>query len=91
MSTKVVGGPGKFDLMVAFFDGDCRNRRNVTFVTGISGKVTRTFGPVVINSMEREDGSGESWNISGYEMNTNKKFKMLFSTKTRQGSYEYVS
>jgi hypothetical protein len=41
-----------------------------------------------ITSVEREDGSGESWNIEGY-INTPKgyrRFKAYFDTRSRKGT-----
>ena len=59
----IVGGPGKFDLMVSFFD----HGRTIGF------RLRRKFGDkaneyvvVVINQISKEDGSCEHWMIDGY-------------------------
>jgi hypothetical protein len=84
---RVVGGPNKFDLMEALFCGDMTTRHLVNFaVEGQKEPIA-----VLINSVEREDGSGESWNLQGYVSRHDKTFggrvgKMHFSTQTRRGS-----
>jgi len=40
---------------------------------------------VVVNEIAREDGSGESWNITGYLVEDGHRFEAYFSTKTRKG------
>jgi len=55
-------GPSKFDLMTALFKGDVvrftiKSRESKTFTTELLCK---------INSISCEDGSRESWIISGY-------------------------
>ncbi len=57
----IVNGPSKFDLMTALFVWH-PERMRVQFVDSCGG---RTYS-AVINSCGAEDGSGESWNISGY-------------------------
>lgn len=84
---RVVGGPNKFDLMAALFYGNMDTRHLVDFkVDGQKEPIT-----VIISSVEREDGSGESWNLQGYVARTHKTLrgnvvKMYFSTQTRRGN-----
>lgn len=70
-------GPGKFDLMVALFDG-----KPVTFVIKLSEQMTKTE-KVTISSVQAEDGSRQSWNITGYT--TSKTFKAYYRTSAAEG------
>ncbi len=64
---KIGNGPGKWDLMVALFDGDSSSQKKVTFWLECEVKSVVSWVPVefCVNSVGREDGSGESWLISG--------------------------
>ena len=74
----IVDGPGKYELSVGLFDNTMEHPRYVefTFTTDPShmGSCPDWFSPqggprqkfqVSTSSVEREDGSGESWNITG--------------------------
>lgn len=79
----IVGGPSKFDLMLSLFDGNKSPRRTVEF------KLQESQIPitVAITSVQQENGSGESWNILGEIVNSDRGFKIdgYFSTKARAG------
>ncbi len=87
---EITDGPSKFDLMLALFDGNCEHRREVVFNLR-AGKSTSTLAVidsvVVIDSVTREDGSGESWNFEGRVVDFvgNPKIIGYFSTRTRKG------
>ncbi len=87
-------GPSKFELLLALFDSRQVNTRKVEFRTDAD-----TLYDAVITSVEREDGSGESWNIRGYlsekkpgakipSPSTN--FEGYFRTDTRKGSLKFA-
>ena len=80
--TMIINGPSKFDLMQALM---VRKpvRPNVAFF--IQGKIAGIVAN--IDSLEDEDGSGESWNISGYTGN-NQKFTAYYRTEKRIGSFK---
>jgi len=74
----IVNGPSKFDLMLALFDGDNTKRRLVKFdrpadtrpavndATPVAKPLVVYVFDICINSIEREDGSGERWLFGGY-------------------------
>jgi len=88
---KIIDGPSKFDLMLSLFDGDIQHRRIAKFTLAGDAEIR-----VFVDSIEREDGSGESWNITGNihgrVISTalmkayGEKFEMYFSTKKRKGT-----
>jgi len=60
----VVSGPSKWDLSLALFDRSSSSARKVLFGMKFNDRVADH--EVQVNSVEAEDGSGESWNITGY-------------------------
>ncbi len=89
---EITNGPSKWDLMLSLLDGDSKNRREVVFV--VHEGIGHTEGMHVrIDTLEREDGSGESWNFKGripyilrdFIASTEKKIEGHFSTRTRKG------
>ena len=60
-SCKIIGGPGKFDLMLALFDRSFGRSRTVTIT--LEGRVVKEL---YVSGVQIEDGSGESWNIEGH-------------------------
>ncbi|MDO8601658.1 MAG: hypothetical protein Q7R62_00795 [bacterium] len=87
----IVNGPSKFDLMVALFYGSGleKTRPEVTFEIGAGGETRRVS--CIINSISREDGSGESWNIQGYTPHEEPwmDFRAYFTTSVRQGHIRF--
>lgn len=79
-STPIAYGPSKFDLMQNLFVRKSQ-RQPVTFHLTEGAIIT-----ALINSIEREDDSGESWNITGYVGN-NKKWTAYYRTDKRTGLY----
>ena len=84
---KIVNGPSKFDLMLSLFEG-----KKVAFELEPCPK----GGVVVrweffISSIQREDGSSESWNIkasvAGASWQVTKR--MYFETRRRSGHVEF--
>ena len=82
----IVNGPSKMDLMLALFDdGGVGHRRVIIFtIDGREREGERSI-KVVVNAVEREDGSGESWNFKGYFSGSNVPFEGYYSTKRRKG------
>lgn len=74
---EIIGGPDKSDLMLALFFG-----KEVIFTMENGQKLT-----VRISSIQREDGSSESWNLEGEIMNclTDRKFVGYYSTRGNKG------
>lgn len=87
----IVGGPSKYDLSVAFFDVIKGRRRSVTFKVGGPDFPTVTEIPIVINSIEWEDGSGNSWNLKGYASDgiiQGRNVTLYFNSSSRDGWIE---
>ena len=91
----IIGGPSKFDLMLALFDNQAPHGRTVIFHLEEDlderlgkGRTERRF-TATIDAVQAEDGSAESWNFKGkghYHVN-GVKFAVegYYSTKRRRG------
>lgn len=85
----LTAGPNKFDLMLALFENrDGSHHVKFTIEQRVPGTAksvpgTKQVVEVCISSIEREDGSAESWNIRGWMTGGN--FKCYYSTKNRTG------
>lgn len=79
---KIVDGPGKFDLMCCLFDG-----KRVFFT--VEGRRKHKV-EVQIDSVAIEDGSHESWLVSGHIVSGDlwEKFSGYFETRKRRGHLE---
>ncbi len=93
-SGPIVSGPSKFDLAIALFDRK-NGARGVEF--HVNAPTIRVF-KVVIQMIEIEHDSGESWNIYGYTTGEgaakyahSRKVRIYFRTDSRQGSFAFVS
>ncbi len=73
----ISNGPGKFDLMMSLF-----SRQIVTFKLGTGSEVR-----VLITSITQEDGSCESWIISGYIVGYNERFRGYYRTRGNNGYF----
>jgi hypothetical protein len=81
---EITNGPSKFDLSVALFD---RKRPLRTVEFALQGYERGMF-KVGIESVKAEDGSGESWFITGIIWENPTKyyrFKGYFRTDNRRG------
>lgn len=87
----IVNGPSKWDMMLALFDNTAASPRHIIFEIGAVGPSFRD-AKIVVNSIEREDGSGESWSFRGYahkadgSLPTQCNVSGYYSTRTRKGS-----
>ncbi len=85
---KIVEGPAKFDFVISLFDG-----KRVEFTYEGGGEYLRPQGKldVVINGAQAEDGSRESWNISGMIFNAGTQpFQGYYQTRRRKGYLKLV-
>lgn len=80
---EIVNGPSKFNLMVCLFRDESIPEVQVWFHY-YGGK---DCSGVVIDSLEREGGSGESWNLKGYICSGYGRGNVTghFRTDTRKG------
>lgn len=88
----IESGPSKFDLMVSLFDNTmCREHRTVEFSVKVrtsSPKSSPAKINVQIHGVEREDGSGESWNFTGLIITGgpfNERITGYYATRSRRG------
>ncbi len=84
----VIGGPNKFDLMVSLFEGNPKHRKTVAFkLEGFRQDIN-----VAITSVEQEDGSGESWNITGWVMGEpSAHVRAYYSSHGRSGFFTFIT
>jgi len=82
----IVDAPSKWSLSLAFFDHDGDKRRYAFFKIKDPLKETVDVR-VLINQLQWEDGSGESWNFEGYARIEGKSFNVRgwFRTTDRKG------
>jgi hypothetical protein len=100
----IVRGPSKFDLMISLFNGNGSNRIPVDLELEHRGDASKYkfILRVNIESIEREDGSGESWNFTASSARDSLRppgFKQdekgwtrisgYYSTKNRTGYLKY--
>lgn len=91
-TNKILDGPSKWNLMLSLLHGDNNSRERVTFMLeGLAARLgdltarpvkkgdrmEKTKVSIQIDSLQREDGSGETWNFAGYEIVT--EWKTHFS------------
>lgn len=89
--TEIVEGPSKYDLMLALIDGDNKHRRTVKFRVDKSGGLIFLGMTMLINCLEREDGSGERWMFEGYHVLSTGGWvpmKGFYDTHVRKGWVE---
>jgi hypothetical protein len=66
---KIKKGPSKLELMIGFFHKFKLERNPVEFGVSLHEENKFTIPiDVVVNKLEWEDGSGESWNFDGYAL-----------------------
>jgi len=93
---RIIGGPSKADLMMAFFFKESNgDRRSVVFRLSFPPVTSNRIRfleelDVIVDDLQWEDGSGESWNWKGHVCGSGQKVlspevESYFSTRTRQG------
>ncbi len=85
----IKNGPPRFSIMLALFNNNAEDGlRYVEFVISKNDETPTTI-KVLISSLEREDGSGDSWNFGGTtdDLFGKKRLKIFgyFSSKNRTG------
>ncbi|MCC2631751.1 MAG: hypothetical protein K0S20_450 [Patescibacteria group bacterium] len=99
---RIVSGPSKFDLMLALFHSTYSHSHYVEFEVALPSGCSPSKWEVRVQSIEREDGSGDSWNIvvdiisitsTGVKMPSAslhkdyRSYKGYYSTKNRSGNF----
>lgn len=84
----ITAGPDKFRLMVALFHGTAMEQEPVSFTLQENDHSWKE--DIKIYSAQREDGSGDCWNLTGRNMANNCQVKIFFCLKRRQGQMIFV-
>lgn len=85
---EILDGPNKFDFMSALFYGNSEHREVVSFE--LAHKIgplrgNRELRNVIINQVNREDNSGESWNFTGYVAGDHTLVTGYYHSERKQG------
>jgi len=86
----ITEGPSKWDLMLSLFDstGSCPRKINFSgYPREDKERKTENFS-VLVSAIQKEDGSGESWNIDAFH--DKRKVRVYFSTRNRTGHLKFV-
>ncbi len=85
MQRTIIDGPSKFDLVISLFHGDSQKTR--TEVLFYLEKNPGLLVPTMIDSVKREDGSGEKWLFKGYVRagDFHGKVRGYYDTQLRRG------
>jgi len=87
MAQTIKGGPSKWDLMLAVFDGGAEHPRLVMFMVKIEdAPILRSFF-VRITGVDRDDGSGESFMFRGTALD-GRAVQGFYRTDRRTGVIE---
>jgi hypothetical protein len=93
VKVKIINGPNEMHLMMSLmrpFKGNFDDV-NINAATAVQFTVKGNSDipgfRACINSMSREDGSGNSWDIEGYTIggSTFRKFKGYYNSRKREG------
>jgi hypothetical protein len=92
---QIIEGPNKFDLMQSLFSGDSGHRIEVAFTIEGTGPATHpVWDNCRINTIERKDGTGESWSFKAYAQTVHRgQFNHVegtYDTKTRKGEVSII-
>jgi hypothetical protein len=84
---RITGGVSKDRLIAQLFDiGRYKHRATIAFTLTYEHDHDDKFQvEVLVNGMDAEDGSGESWIIRGYIPTTVMKFEAYFDVRYRKG------
>ncbi|MEK7662121.1 MAG: hypothetical protein AAB355_01290 [Patescibacteria group bacterium] len=78
--------------MVSLFESTTQAlqpRRTTEFQVKHKDKPSTIHLKVAVSLIQREDGSGESWNFEGYALPSGKRLKGYYSTRTRKGTVKF--
>ena len=86
---KIIKGPAKFELSTRLVDGNNKEQKPVTFTVNDG---TQTWEEnVKLDMLQREDGSGESWNLEGYNTANFARVKIYYSSGgCREGLMTFI-
>lgn len=91
---RIEAGPSKWDLAAALFEHTREHPRLIEFTLIDRGTPDKEYVKLALNSIEREDGSGESWNLVGYYIGKGQLAgfcKIYFHTNRRSGTLTFLA
>jgi hypothetical protein len=86
----VIGGPSKYDLLASLGEGHAHLRTVNFLLEGCKQEIS-----VCVMALEKEDGSGESWNFKALlwnwkgDLGNHWRTEGFFSTKHRRGTLRF--
>lgn len=80
----IVGGPDIFRLATRLFDGSNQEQQTVTFHSAMAQE--KREEQIKLDSAQREDGSGKSWNLTGFNVTRHKQVRIYYNIDTRRGT-----
>ncbi len=87
---KIVAGPDKFTLSYCLMTGDKKTQQAVRFLVQEQDRLkTERVELVKLNSVQREDGSGQNFNLDGYNSANHAHVKIFFDVKVRAGTMTF--
>lgn len=86
----IVTCPDKLKLAFCLLEGDNKNQTPVLFKVKEKDNSHEWSEYVKLNSIEREDGSGYSYNLTGWNTANNCKVKIFISVTRRTGTMTFV-
>lgn len=82
---KIVNGPDRMHLAFSLLVGGCIMQSSVCFRVEENDGSNKWPEHVKLDSVAREDGGGENFNITGYNVANNAKVKIFYSMRHRMG------
>ncbi|MEN9912940.1 MAG: hypothetical protein RLY66_348 [Candidatus Parcubacteria bacterium] len=96
VNVSIMAGPGEMQLVMSLtrashgpYGIDMVKATSVHFTTDLKGSVVTGGFSACVNSVSREDGSGNNWNLEGYVLDypNISGFKGYYNSKTRKGHF----
>ncbi len=81
-------GPDLHRLSIALFFGGNSEQITVTFMVGQPNFKMHEI--MKVESAQREDGSGQKWNLVCFNVGDGKRYKIFYDTSRRSGVIEQI-
>jgi len=87
---KIIAGPDKLALSYSLMEGDNKIQQSVRFLVQEQDKAkTEWVEFIKLNSVQREDGSGHNFNLTGYNAANHAHVKIFFNINKRAGTMTF--
>ncbi len=86
---KITSGPDRLRLAHCLLEGDNKTQLTASFVVQENAPSGEWSEHIKLNSVEREDGSGQNFNLVGYNTANRAKVKIFYSLRNRQGTMTF--